>query len=180
MLPEGYPVYQALFQALLYGVDGLIILLLTTLLERWQSRVALAENRLLEASAARERALTRTRETIELAPDAYFVADLKACFTDVNQAACRLFGNQRDELVNKSIYRRGRHASGTEALGVARAGHGTHQRVGPEAEGRHVRARGGDTPAGFEISSATPSSSRRRADASPSPLPLEVMWCGFL
>ena len=46
----------------------------------------------------------RTRQVIELAPDAYFVADLDARYTDVNPAACKLLGYERDELVGKTIF----------------------------------------------------------------------------
>ena len=47
--------------------------------------------------------MARTRDVIELAPDAFFQADLNARLTDVNQAACRLLGYDRDELVGKTI-----------------------------------------------------------------------------
>jgi PAS domain S-box-containing protein len=45
-----------------------------------------------------------TRELIERAPDAFFQADLDARFTDVNQAACRMLGYDRDELIGKTIF----------------------------------------------------------------------------
>ena len=48
--------------------------------------------------------MVRTREVIELAPDAFFQADLDGRFTDVNQAACRLLGYERDELIGKTIF----------------------------------------------------------------------------
>jgi PAS domain S-box-containing protein len=48
--------------------------------------------------------MARTREVIELSPDAFFQADLDARYTDVNQAACRLLGYDRDELVGKTIF----------------------------------------------------------------------------
>jgi PAS domain S-box-containing protein len=44
-----------------------------------------------------------TRELLDLAPDAFFQSDLNARFTDVNQAACRLLGYTRDELLSKTI-----------------------------------------------------------------------------
>src|SRR5688572_330023 len=47
--------------------------------------------------------MARTREVIELAPDAFFQADLTAHLTDVNQAACRLLGYDRHELIGMSI-----------------------------------------------------------------------------
>ena len=103
VLPEGYAMDQAVFQAVLYGADGLIIIVLTTLMHRWQHHVEAANRRLREANTQREAALARTRETIDLAPDAYFLADLSASFIDVNQAACRLLGYDRDELLGMTI-----------------------------------------------------------------------------
>ena len=50
------------------------------------------------------RSVARTREVIELAPDAFFQADLNGNFTDVNQAACRMLGYDHDELVGKSVF----------------------------------------------------------------------------
>ena len=48
--------------------------------------------------------MARTREVIELAPDAFFQADLDARFTDVNQAACQLLGYDRNELTRMTIF----------------------------------------------------------------------------
>jgi PAS domain S-box-containing protein len=45
----------------------------------------------------------RTHDLIELAPDAFFQADIDGRFTDVNAAACRLLGYHRDELTRKTI-----------------------------------------------------------------------------
>jgi PAS domain S-box-containing protein len=83
VLPAGYPKYQALFQAALYAANGLIIVYMTVLMRRAQSRVS---------------------GTLELAPDAYFLADLSARFIGVNQAACRLLGYERNELIGKTIF----------------------------------------------------------------------------
>jgi PAS domain S-box-containing protein len=43
------------------------------------------------------------RDLIELAPDAVFLADLEGRFTDVNQAACRMLGYEREELIAMTI-----------------------------------------------------------------------------
>ena len=80
VVPAGYSVSQAAFQALLCALDGVIVIFLTILMTRQRRH---------------------TRETVELAPDAYFLADLNARFTDVNQAACRLLGYERDELIGR-------------------------------------------------------------------------------
>jgi PAS domain S-box-containing protein len=85
----GYPLHQAAFQALLFAIDGTIVVYLTFLMKKGRNEIA--------------RSMARTREVIELAPDAFFQADLNARITNVNQAACRLVGYGRDELVGKTI-----------------------------------------------------------------------------
>jgi PAS domain S-box-containing protein len=64
------------------------------------ARIVLQLRRL---SAQLSRSEARRRDLIELAPDAFFLADLSGRFTDVNQAACRLLGYERDALVGKRI-----------------------------------------------------------------------------
>jgi PAS domain S-box-containing protein len=85
-------------------VDGLAIVYLTRLANR--TRLSLQENiqRLSRANKATNEALAHSRALIELAPDAFFQADLNARFTDVNGAACRLLDYDKDELVGKTIF----------------------------------------------------------------------------
>jgi len=104
VVSAGYPLSQALFQSLLYFVDGLIIVYLTILTDGRRRRLQRANRALQSANEERARALARMRETIELAPDAYFLANLDAHFIDVNQAACRLLDYERDELLAKTIF----------------------------------------------------------------------------
>jgi len=52
---------------------------------------------------ATERSAARHRALIDLAPDAFFLANLEGRFTDVNQTACRMLGYERQELIGKSI-----------------------------------------------------------------------------
>ena len=89
VMRAGYPLYQAALQALLFGVDGTVVVYLSFLMKKGRDEIA--------------RSMRRTREVIELAPDAFFLADLNARFTDVNQAACRLLGYDRDELIGRTI-----------------------------------------------------------------------------
>ena len=58
----------------------------------------------MKMSRQRQQVEERVRALIELAPDAFFQADLDARFTDVNVAACQLLGYTRDELLNKTIF----------------------------------------------------------------------------
>ncbi len=85
----GYSASQAAFQSALFAVDGLIVVYLSSLVTR--------------ATAEISRSEARQRDLLELAPDPFFVADLHGRFTDVNQAACRMLGYARDELVGKTI-----------------------------------------------------------------------------
>jgi PAS domain S-box-containing protein len=62
------------------------------------------EEALRELSARASRSEMRLRELIELAPDAFFLADLTGRYTDVNQAACRMLGYTRDELIGKTAF----------------------------------------------------------------------------
>ena len=66
--------------------------------ERRQREAALQE---LTAEVSRSEA--RRRDLLELAPDGFFVAELDGRFTDVNQAACRMLGYAREELIGKTI-----------------------------------------------------------------------------
>ena len=97
----GYPPFQAAFQALLFAIDGTVVVYLTFLMKKWRLAVQDANRQLRGANEEIRRSMARAREVIELAPDAFLQADLKAQFTDVNQAACRLLGYDRDELVGK-------------------------------------------------------------------------------
>ena len=76
VMPAGYSASQAAFQALLYGVDGLIIVYLTLLTTRRRQSLQDANQQLEAANEERAQSLARVRDTIELAPDAYFLADL--------------------------------------------------------------------------------------------------------
>ena len=101
---SGSPVSEAVFQALLYAVDGVIIVYLAALANRRRRVLDDANRELQKASDDAARSERRARDVIELSPDAFFLADLDARLTDVNQAACRLAGYERDELLAKTIF----------------------------------------------------------------------------
>jgi PAS domain S-box-containing protein len=86
----GYTPSQAAFQAALFAVDGLVVVYLSFIMMR--------------ARRAAETSTAHLRDLIELAPDSFFLADLDGRFTDVNQAACRMLGYEREELVGKTIF----------------------------------------------------------------------------
>ena len=90
---------RALAQAMLYAVDGSLVVYLTLLTRRGRRRYESAIVQWKRADEQCVQAFERTRETIELAPDAYFMADPDARISVVNQAALHLLGYARDELV---------------------------------------------------------------------------------
>src|SRR5690242_8192745 len=100
----GDPPFQAVAQGLLFAVDGIAVVYLAFLLKKDRQAAQDANERLRWANEEIIRSMVRTREVIELAPDAFFQADLDGRFTDVNQAACRLLGYERDELIGKTIF----------------------------------------------------------------------------
>jgi PAS domain S-box-containing protein len=100
----GDPPFQAALQALLFAIDGMVVIYLTYLMKKGRQEAQDANRQLRGANEEITRSMARTREVIELSPDAFFQADLDARYTDVNQAACRLLGYDRDELVGKTIF----------------------------------------------------------------------------
>ena len=100
----GDPPFQAAVQALLFAVDGIALVYLAFLLKKDRQAAQSANQRLRWANEEIIGSMARTREVIELAPDAFFQADLDGRLTDVNEAACRLLGYERDELMGKTIF----------------------------------------------------------------------------
>jgi PAS domain S-box-containing protein len=100
----GYPLFEATFESLLFTMDGLVVVYLTFLMKKGRQAVQEANRQLRSANDEITRSVARTHELIELAPDAFFLADLDARFTDVNQTACRMLGYDRDQLISKTIF----------------------------------------------------------------------------
>jgi len=101
---NGASASQAASQALLYSVDGLILLRVIAIVGQRRRALHNANATLRALRDDAEHSAARTRDVIELAPDAFFLADLGARLTDVNQAACRLLGYERNELVGRTIF----------------------------------------------------------------------------
>ncbi len=100
----GYPVDQALIRALLYGADGVVIIYLAALVNRRRRTLDAANLELRRLGREASRAAARTGEVIELAPDAFLLADLDGRYIDVNEAACRLLGYEHAELIGKTLF----------------------------------------------------------------------------
>jgi PAS domain-containing protein len=82
----------ALFFAALLVINLVGVVYLTFLLQKGRQAAHDSNRQLRDANDEITKSMTRTREAIELAADAFFQADLNARLTDVNQAACRLLG----------------------------------------------------------------------------------------
>ena len=104
VMRAGYPAFQAAVQSMLFAVDGMVVVYLTFLMKKGRNALQDANRQLRIANEEITKSVTHTREIIELAPDAFFLADLDARFTDMNQAACQLLGYDRDELIGKTIF----------------------------------------------------------------------------
>src|SRR5262249_55445199 len=100
----GHPLFRATFQSLLFAIVGLFIVYLTFLMKKGRQAVQEANRQLRSANEEIARSVGRSRELIELAPDAFFLSDLDARFMDVNQTACRMLGYDRGELIGKTIF----------------------------------------------------------------------------
>jgi PAS domain S-box-containing protein len=104
VLRAGYPFSHAVFLSLLFTAEGLVVIYFTFLIRQGREAAEEANRQLRRANDEIRRAEAHTHELLELAPDAFFQSDLSGRFTDVNQAACRLLGYSRDELLCKSIF----------------------------------------------------------------------------
>ena len=78
----GYPLSEAIIQAGLFALDCVVVVYMSLLIRRSEARV---------------------RDLIQLAPDAFFLANLEGHYTEVNQAACQMLGYGRDELLRMRI-----------------------------------------------------------------------------
>jgi len=103
VVPAGYSVAQVAVQAMLYVIDGFIVVYVTVCMARRRRRLQQVEVELRRANEERSRALARVSDAIEHAPDAYILAGPDTRLTEVNEAACRLIGLERGELVGRSI-----------------------------------------------------------------------------
>ena len=100
----GDSLLQAAVHGLLFAVEGIVVLYLAFLMKKERQAAHGANQRLRWANEEIIGSIVRTREVVELAPDAFLQADLDGRLTDVNQAACRLLGCERDELIGKTIF----------------------------------------------------------------------------
>jgi PAS domain S-box-containing protein len=104
VIRAGYSVSEAAVQVLLYAADGVLIVYLTSRVNKAHRMVQSVNQELRTANQRITAVASHTREIIELAPDAFFLGDLDGRIVDVNDAACKMLGYARDELVGKTLY----------------------------------------------------------------------------
>jgi hypothetical protein len=138
----GYPHFQAAYQTLLFAIDGVVVIYLTYLMKKGRQAAKTPTGNCC-ANEEITRSMARTREIIELSPDAFFQADLDARFTDVNQAAWALrlrSGRVRWQNSLRYYSSRGRTPAEGGPGRTSCAGTNEHSRVDPKAEGWKIRA----------------------------------------
>jgi len=92
---------HASFQAMLYAIDGVVIIYLMNRTRRARGELQVANQQLASAHEAIMRSASRTREVIDLAPDALFLSDPVGLLCDVNRAACQMLGYSGEELLGR-------------------------------------------------------------------------------
>jgi PAS domain S-box-containing protein len=110
--PERSPTSRALetdfsivsVHPLLFVIVALVATYLAFLVVGDRQNLKNAQRQLHESNDEKTRSLARMRETIELAPEAYLLADLDACLVDVNQSASGLLGYEHQELIGRSLF----------------------------------------------------------------------------
>ena len=94
-----------MFQALLYGVDGLIILYVASIVTKRRQSLDYANRELRRLTQEAAQSEAHARQIIELSPRRVLPRGFQeARFTDVNHAACEMLGYTREELLGKTIF----------------------------------------------------------------------------
>jgi PAS domain-containing protein len=104
VVPAGYPISQAVFQSLLFGVDGSIVVYLTFLMRKGRKAAEEATQQLRSANEELANSEERFRLAIDEAPIGMALVALDKRFIRVNRALCDMVGYTPDELT-KTTYR---------------------------------------------------------------------------
>jgi K+-sensing histidine kinase KdpD len=88
VVPAGYPVFQATFQSLLFGVDGIVVVYLTHLMTNSREAVQDANRQLRNANAEIRRAEAHTRDSSNLhRTHSFWRISMRALPTSIRQHA---------------------------------------------------------------------------------------------
>ena len=89
VLRGGFTPHEVAAQAALFTIDALVVVYLSFLVGRAQRKA--------------ERATRRVQDLLDLAPDAVVVTSALSQVSDVNEAACRLLGYERGQLIEMPL-----------------------------------------------------------------------------
>ena len=167
VLRAGYSLSEAIFQALLYAINGLLVIFLTSrvnkarrAVQRVNQQLRTSNEELTHAMDERERANDLLRESeqrlqscLDQAPDGIYVLESESGrILNANKCAAQMLGYNRDELLQLS-------AADIEGMHPPIAIHATHQRAQQEVaavEGLHRRKDGSTFPVEIRLSSLAP------------------------
>jgi PAS domain S-box-containing protein len=96
----GYPVFQAVFQSLLFGIDGLVVCYLTFLMRRGREAAEGANRQLRRANEELTNSEERFRLAIDEAPIGMALVSLDGRFVRVNRVLCEIVGYSAAELTS--------------------------------------------------------------------------------
>jgi PAS domain S-box-containing protein len=96
----GYPVFQAVFQSLLFGVEGLVVCYLTLLMRRGREAAEGANRQLRSANEQLTNSEERFRLTLDEAPIGMALVSLDGRFVRVNRVLCEIVGYSAAELTS--------------------------------------------------------------------------------
>jgi PAS domain S-box-containing protein len=96
----GYPVFQAVFQSLLFGIEGLVVCYLTLLMRRGREAAEGANRQLRSANEKLANSEERFRLTLDEAPIGMALVSLDGRFVRVNRVLCEIVGYSAAELTS--------------------------------------------------------------------------------
>jgi PAS domain S-box-containing protein len=99
----GYPVFQAVFQSLLFLVDGFVAVYLTNTINKGRREVQVANQQLSRANECLRESEERFRLTIDEAPIGMALVARDGRFLRVNRVLCEIVGYSADELTNRTF-----------------------------------------------------------------------------
>src|SRR5215467_9922392 len=98
----GYPVVQAVFQSLLFVLDGFVVVYLTSTLNKGREELQAANQQLSHANERLMQSEERFRLTIDEAPIGMALVARDGRFLRVNRVLCEIVGYSADDLLARN------------------------------------------------------------------------------
>src|SRR5262249_34554909 len=99
----GYPLFQAVFQSLLFLVDGFVAVYLTNTINKGRKQVQVANQQLSHTNEELRQSEERFRLTIDEAPIGMALVARDGRFIRVNRVLCEIVGYTADELTQRTF-----------------------------------------------------------------------------